>query len=97
MGLHATNMGKLRKDLEKLKADLALFLPVNSKLKDKTISLERQCWSNSQHSRREKLEVTVDSSNVEDCQWLLGNGNKKIIIKLSKRKMLIKFERVKKS
>ena len=40
----------------------------------------------------EKLEVTVDSSNVENCHWLLGNGNKMFIVKLSKRKDANKFE-----
>ena len=105
----------------KLEADLAISRSVNTKLWDRIISLERHCWSNSQYSRREcleitvlpddinnedleekplmifeKLEVTVDSSNVEDCHWLLGNQNKRFIIKLSKRKDTNKIRRVKK-
>ena len=70
---------------------MAIYRSINTKLRDRKISLERQCWSNSQYSRRgcleitglpdninsedlqekalvifEKLEVTVDSSNLED-------------------------------
>ena len=44
----------------------------------------------------EKLEVTVDSSNVEDCHWLPGNRNKRFITKFSKRKDANKIKRVKK-
>ena len=113
------DMGELRNDFKKLESDLAISWPV--KLRDKIISLERQCWSNSQYSRREcleitgspdninnedpegkapmifeKLEVTVDSSNVEDCHWLPGNRNKRFIIKLSECKDANKIRRVKK-
>ena len=52
------DMGELRKYFEKLEADLAISRPVNSKLRDKIIFLERQCWSKSQYARREFLEVT---------------------------------------
>ena len=40
--------------------------------------------------------MNVDSSNVEDCHWLSGNGNKQFIIKLSKRKDADKIRKVKK-
>ena len=43
----------------------------------------------------EKLEVTVNSSDVEDCYWLPSNGNKKFIIKLYKREDADKIRRVK--
>ena len=43
------DMGELRKDFEKLETDLSRS--VNTKLGDRIISLERQCWINSQHSR----------------------------------------------
>ena len=97
---------ELRNDFKKLVADLAISRSVNNKQRDRIISLERQCWSNSQYSRREclemtglpdninsedleekilmileKLAVTEDSSNVEDCHWLPGNQNKRFIIK----------------
>ena len=109
------DMVELRNDFKKLVADLAISRSVNNKQRDRIISLERQCWSNSQYSRREclemtglpdninsedleekilmileKLEVTEDSSNVEDCHWLPGNQNKRFIIK--NVRMLIKFE-----
>ena len=108
------DMVKLRNDFKKLVADLAISQSVNNKQRDRIISLERQCWSNSQYSRREsqeitglpddinnedleekarmifeKLNVTADSSNVEDCHWLPGNQNKRFIINL---RMLIKFK-----
>ena len=45
----------------------------------------------------EILEVNVDLSNVENCHWMQCNGNKKLIIKLSKREDANKIRRVKKS
>ena len=100
------DMVELRNDFKKLVADLAISRSVNNKQRDRIISLERQCWSNSQYSRREclemtglpdninsedleekilmileKLEVTEDSSNVEDYHLLPGNQNKRFIIK----------------
>ena len=33
-----------------------------------------------------KLHVEIDSSNIEDCHWLLSKGPKRLIIKFSKRK-----------
>ena len=67
-------------------------------------SIERQCWSNSQYSRREyleisgipdkidhkdledtalnifrKLDVEIDSSNIEDSHWLLSKGPKQVL------------------
>ena len=41
-------MGELRKDFEKLEADLAISQLVNTKLRDRIIFLELQCLSNSQ-------------------------------------------------
>ena len=104
------NVDALRKYLEKPETDLAFSRSVNTKLRDRISSLEHQCWSNNQYSRREclettgipdnikndnleekarmifeNLEVTIDSSNAEDCHWLLSNG-KRFIIKLSKGK-----------
>ena len=115
------DMGEQGNDFKNLEADLAISRSVNTKIRDRIISLECQCWSNSQYSRLEcleitglpdsinnedleetalmifeTLEVTVDSSNVEDCHWLPGNQNKRFIIKLSKRKDANKIRRVKK-
>ena len=49
---------ELRIDFEKLVADLVISRRVNTKLRDRIISLKRQCWSNSQYLRRECLEIT---------------------------------------
>ena len=68
---------------------------MNGMLEKRVTNMERQCWSNSQYSRREclevtgipdsnqskdleqavlkvfeKLEVMVDTANVEDCHWI---------------------------
>ena len=113
-----TDLLGLRKDLSdlkenyiKLESELIVARQVNNKLKEHIVSLERQCWSNSQYSRRECLEITgipdktdqkdlentalnifrkldveIDSSNIEDCHWLPNKGPKRAIIKFSKRK-----------
>ena len=75
------DMGEVRNYFEKLEADLAISWSVNNKLRDRIISLECQCWSNSQYSRCECLEIT----DLPD-HWLLGNQNKNFIIRLSKCK-----------
>ena len=105
-------LSDLRKDFKKLGSDLSVTRQVNSVLRERVTSLERQCWRNSQYSRHEcleltsfpetsdsntlestvfkifeKLEVKVDPSNVEDCQWISSkNGPKRVIVKVSKRK-----------
>ena len=113
-----TDLSGLRQDLSdlkqnyiKLESELSVARQVNNKLKEHIVSLERQCWSNSQYSRRECLEITgipdktdqkdlentalnifrkldveIDSSNIEDCHWLPNKGPKRAIIKFSKRK-----------
>ena len=64
------DMVELRNDFKKLVADLAISRSVNNKQRDRIISLERQCWSNSQYSRRECLEMTglPDNINSEDLE-----------------------------
>ena len=111
-----SDIGNLRKDFKKIEADLVITRNVNSKLGERVVSLERQCWSNSQYSRREclekggfpesmknedpegtvlkvfeELDVFVDPSNVEDCHWVASRTSKKVIIKLSRRKMPRKY------
>ena len=113
-----TDLSRLRQDLSYLKQNYIKLEPersvarqVNNKLKEHIVSLERQCWSNSQYSRRECLEITgipdktdqkdlentalnifrkldveIDSSNIEDCHWLPSKGPKRAIIKFSKGK-----------
>ena len=48
----------LKKDFEKLGSDLSVARQVNSVLRERVTSLKRQCWNNSQYSRRECLELT---------------------------------------
>ena len=60
------DMGELRNDFKKLEADLVISRAVNTKLRDRIISLEHQCWSNSQYSRRECLEITGLPNNINN-------------------------------
>ena len=64
------DMGELRSDFKKLEVDLAISRSVNTKLRQKMISLERQCWSNSQYSRHEFMEITglPDNINNDDLE-----------------------------
>ena len=43
---------------------------VNSKLHERVVALERQCWGNNQYSRRECLEITSvpDSVSNDDME-----------------------------
>ena len=54
----SNELSDLKKDFGKLGSDLSLARQVNSLLRERVTSLERQCWSNSQYSRRECLEST---------------------------------------
>ena len=60
------DIGELRNNFKKLEAGLAISRSVNAKLKDRIASLERQCWSNSQYSRRECLEITCFPDNINN-------------------------------
>ena len=51
-------LSDLKEDFEKLGSDLSVARQVNLVLRERVSSLERQCWSNSQYSRRECLELT---------------------------------------
>ena len=51
-------LSDFKKDFEKLGSNLSVARQVNSVLRERVTSLERQCWSNSQYSRRECLELT---------------------------------------
>ena len=73
-----TDLSGLRQDLSdlkenyiKLESELSVARQVNNKLKEHIVSLERQCWSNSQYSRRECLEITgipdkTDQTDLEN-------------------------------
>ena len=46
---------KLNEDFEKLQCELTVAKQVNSVLSERLVSMERQCWTNAQYSRRECL------------------------------------------
>ena len=95
----------LKKDFEKLDSDLPVAKQVNSVLRERLTSLERQRWSNSQLETSdnnilestllkifERLEVNADPSNVEDCHWICSkNDSKRVILKVSKRNSVTKI------
>ena len=59
-------LSDLKKDFEQLRSDLSVTKMVNTKLKEKVVSLERQTWSNSQYSRRECLEPSGIPETIEN-------------------------------
>ena len=70
-----TNINKeisdLRQNYEKMQSELCVSGQVSSKLRKQIVSLERQCWSNCQYSRRECLELSclpesIKNSELED-------------------------------
>ena len=72
MALASTNndIGNLIKDLKKIEADLAITRNLNSEIRERVVSLEGQCWSNSQYSRSECLEISgfPESLRNEDLE-----------------------------
>ena len=104
-------LSERRNEFKKIESALSVSKNVNSKLHERVVALERQCWGNNQYSRREcleitgvpdsvsnndleettmkifdKLDVTNDPPNIEDCHWLKSNGPKKVIIKFARHK-----------
>ena len=63
-------LSELRNDLKKIESELSVSKNVNSKLHERVVALERQCWGNSQCSRRECLEITSipDSISTDDLE-----------------------------
>ena len=59
-------LAELRKSYNKLESDLAITKAVNESLRNQIITLERQCWSNAQYSRRETLEISGILENIDD-------------------------------
>ena len=59
-------LSDLKKDFEQLRSDLSVTKLVNTKLKEKVVSLDRQTWSNSQYSRRECLELSGIPETIEN-------------------------------
>ena len=63
-------LSKLRNDFKKIESELSVSKNVNSKLHERVVALERQCWGNNQYSRRECLEITgvPDSVSNDDLE-----------------------------
>ena len=63
-------LSELRNDFKKIESELSVSKNVNSKLQERVVALERQCWGNSQYSRRECLEITgiPDSISNDDLE-----------------------------
>ena len=59
-------LSDLKKDFEQPRSDLSVTKLVNTKLKEKVVSLDRQTWSNSQYSRRECLELSSIPETIEN-------------------------------
>ena len=72
-------LAELRKSYNKLESDLAITKAVNESLRNQIITLERQCWSNAQYSRRETLEISGIPENTDD-----GELEGKVLTVLSK-------------
>ena len=63
------NLSDLKQNYIKLESELNAARPGNNKLKDHIVSLKRQCWSSSQYSKRECLEIIpnkADQQNLEE-------------------------------
>ena len=60
----------LRNDFKKIESELSVSKNVSSKLYERVVALERQCWGNNQYSRRECLEITgvPDSVSNDDLE-----------------------------
>ena len=51
---------------QQLKPDLAMTKNVDSKLHNCFVNMEKECWENSQYSRREYVEIVGISTSVPD-------------------------------
>ena len=59
-----------------IESELSFSKNVNSKLHKRVVALEKQCWGNSQYSRRECLEITGFPDSISKLiswtwQWTL--------------------------
>ena len=59
-------LAELRKSYNNLESDLTITKAVNESLRNQIITLERQCWSNAQYSRRETLEISGIPEDTDD-------------------------------
>ena len=59
-------MRKFNENFSKLQSELSIAKPVNIELTKRIVTLERQCWANAQHSRKECLEVVSIPRQVDE-------------------------------
>ena len=64
------DLSDLKQNYIKLKSELSVARQVNNKMKNRIVSLERQCWSDSQCSRQEYLEISdiPDKTDQKDLK-----------------------------
>ena len=79
------DLSDLKQNYIKLESELSVARQVNNKLKEHIVSLERQCWSNSQYSRRECPEITgiSDKTEQKDLEKTVLNVFRKLMLKLT--------------
>ena len=66
---------KFNNNFSKRKSELAVTKQVTTELTKRIVTLGRQCWVNSQYSRRECLEVVGIPRQVVDNQWKQNTFN----------------------
>ena len=70
LGSQITKLTTEVKDLlvhsKKLETDVAIVRNVNSKLVERVVATERQCWENAQYLRRDTLEVVGIAMSFRD-------------------------------
>ena len=62
----AEKVRKLNESFKQLKSDLAMNKNVNSQLRNLFVNMERQCWTNTQYSRRECVGIVGIPTSVPD-------------------------------
>ena len=67
----AASIADLKSDFKRLESELSVSRAINSKLFDRVIRLEHQCWASNQYSKRGCLEITglpenTENGNLED-------------------------------
>ena len=64
------DLSEFRNDFKKIEQELSVSKNVNSKLQERVVTLEIQCWMNNQYYRRECLEIIAvpDSISNDDLK-----------------------------
>ena len=57
---------KMREGFDQMKSNLSVTKKVNSLLSERVQTIEKQCWANSQYSKRDCLEISGIPSSVID-------------------------------